>query len=868
MEANAKTDRSGRLNRSPGVGDPDGGHMGTSDQALETDNLTVPPEIAALGVEKRQLYDRVREKLGLGDGRLDTETQHIGRYQIQRRIGRGGMGVVFVAHDPRLDRNVAIKLVSGRPMTNAQKLRSRLLREAQILAKLRHPNVVGVYDSGEHEDEVFLAMEYVEGDSLREWQRSETRTLRQLLSLYIEAGRGLAAAHDKGIIHRDFKPDNVFVAKDGHARVGDFGLAGLLAEPDPLDVRDPCTTSQESQFPLVSITQTGELLGTLGYMAPEQVRGGELDDRSDQFAFCVSLWESVTAVKPFGGRTRREVLEAMERREPQGAGDMPPWLRRVLRTGLAAEPGQRHPSMATLVRALEAGVDRRSRWLRRGGLVLAISIGAVGSGAVFFDQAQRRVCSHATEIADVRGGKAWLELRERVPAATADELDSIANRLQVESSKVCRLGNPAQAQRLERAIHRLEGLTHVRPEGVHRTLDELQRSLVDDAAPEPITDSVFALLLRAEQQGDEGGFDEAIATASEALRLSKSAVDRTEALLVLGRLRMFSGDHSGALRDFHVARNAADAAAYDDARLRANLLATRTIIMRQEQIELGEEYLEVARAILERRHEPQFSLRRTELLELEATVSKRRGRYDEAASTMRSVVARRVIHGTRNETATALVGLGTVEEFRGRFDRAELLYRLGLIIVPGELEASHNLGRLLVNLSQKQEEARRLLEDVAQRSADLRLTATTSRLQLALGLDEPDDVDRLAVTLEEQLESGGPGTPRHRIEAWMFLALAHARRGSRDAALTRAVDHVQRLLDDPTSAEAQLEMARLELSVASTSLPNDVRAARRYATKGVERLMSLPESPERASLIQYHESLLTEIGAKGGSESD
>src|SRR5204863_3155819 len=187
------------------------------------------------------------------------------------------MGVVLRAYDPQLDRKVAVKLLrtSGLSARDAAGLRSRLLREAQAMARLSHPNVLPVHDSGQHGDQVFVAMELVDGSTLREWMGAKRRLRRQILAAFVSAGRGLAAAHQAGLVHRDFKPDNVLVGRDGRVCVTDFGLA--QADLGAAVVRGKVAVD-------APLTRTGLLAGTPAYMAPEQLRGERVDARSDQFA--------------------------------------------------------------------------------------------------------------------------------------------------------------------------------------------------------------------------------------------------------------------------------------------------------------------------------------------------------------------------------------------------------------------------------------------------------------------------------------------------------------------------------------------------------------------------------------------------------
>jgi tetratricopeptide (TPR) repeat protein len=294
----------------------------------------------------------------------------VGRYIVQSQLGEGGMGIVYAAHDPELDRPVAIKLLHRN--TQLDSARERLLREARALAKLSHPNIVSVFDVGTHQEQrAFLALELIDGESLTVWL-AKPRHWREILGVFALAGRGLAAAHAAGIVHRDFKPDNVLVASDGRVCVSDFGLARAVSQV-PATTPGPITGTVEP-----SLTRTGTLLGTPSYMAPEQLAGKSADEKSDQFSFCVALWEAVHREHPFGKRSWDELVAAVSagRIAPVPASTrVPARLRRVLRTGLAVDPAHRYPSMGALLAALRRVAQRRSRWIV-GGMVAGAIVAA------------------------------------------------------------------------------------------------------------------------------------------------------------------------------------------------------------------------------------------------------------------------------------------------------------------------------------------------------------------------------------------------------------------------------------------------------------------------------------------------------------
>jgi hypothetical protein len=305
----------------------------------------------------REIAAAAREMLG-GSGddlRLSPGTR-VGRYEIVHWLGAGAMGTVYAAHDPDLDRRVALKLL--RADVGSDPLRARLSREAKAMARLSHPNVMTVHDVGAHGSRFFVAMELVAGGTLRGWLAERPRSWREVVGIFTEAGRGLASAHSAGLVHRDFKPDNVLVGSDGRVRVTDFGLARALrseGEPDHgrIGSRGPGVDALGA-----SITRTGALIGTPAYMAPEQLRGETADARSDLFSFCVALYEALFGERPFDGPNipaLRRATEAGEVRSVPAGSEVPSAVRDVVLTGLRPNPADRPDSMARLLDDLEAG---------------------------------------------------------------------------------------------------------------------------------------------------------------------------------------------------------------------------------------------------------------------------------------------------------------------------------------------------------------------------------------------------------------------------------------------------------------------------------------------------------------------------------
>jgi eukaryotic-like serine/threonine-protein kinase len=367
--------------------------------------------------------------------------EQIGRFVVRRQLGAGGMGIVYAAFDPALDREVAVKLLR-RDRFRPEQLEAageRLRLEAQTAAKLAHPNVVTIFDVGTHDERVYLAMELVDGPSLQQWIKETARPWREVLAMFFQAGRGLAAAHGVGLLHRDFKPTNVLVGGDHRPRVVDFGLAHFGAVPGGAvhlpdgealstasgrrgDADDAITTMGDapgwdaassgvfepqlgdSLVPSVSITgsvsglwesrdrveittsspglgnsishmdapaggthdarhtmtgdapatATGLFVGTPAYMAPELFTGAGADARTDQFAFCVALYEALWGQRPFAGHTAREIAANVVagHMRPIPRSRIPGWLRTIVLRGLAVDPDQRHASVKSMLAAI------------------------------------------------------------------------------------------------------------------------------------------------------------------------------------------------------------------------------------------------------------------------------------------------------------------------------------------------------------------------------------------------------------------------------------------------------------------------------------------------------------------------------------
>jgi serine/threonine protein kinase/tetratricopeptide (TPR) repeat protein len=399
---------------------------------------TLELKLGALKPDSRQLEQehartQVSEKL-FG---ATLQPVKIDRFVLLDRVGRGSMGVVYSAYDPQLDRRVAVKLLVPERLGSSRSARDRLLREAQGLARLAHPNVVAIHDVGVFDDQVYIVMEFVLGQNLRAWREAGSRSWRDILAVYAQAGRGLAAAHAAGLVHRDFKPENALMGEDGRVRVLDFGLVRGRYDDRASDERvsddgpggehpgsaepggqpvDRASTIEVGAGPPMLVgaevlradldqpmTATGTLMGTPAYMPPEQLTGARAGPASDQFSFCVALYEALYGQRPFAGNTLRELrdnLLAGRIREAPRSTRVPGWVLPIVRRGLAVDPDERHPSMAALLAALGRDPVRGRLWVTAATALAALALVWTN----FYSRAQSPViapCSGADqEIAD------------------------------------------------------------------------------------------------------------------------------------------------------------------------------------------------------------------------------------------------------------------------------------------------------------------------------------------------------------------------------------------------------------------------------------------------------------------------------------
>ncbi len=389
----------------------------------------------------------------------------VDRYVVLRRVGAGGMGVVYAAYDPQLDRKVALKLLRTGIGIAEGEAKARLVREAQAIAQLSHPNVVAVYDVGNtREGDVYLAMEFVEGDTLTQWLHRWERPWRDTLDVFREAGRGLSAAHSSGLLHRDFKPDNVLVGSDGRVRVTDFGLARSLVTGHTDDsVRFALTAAGPLR---VTLTATGAVMGTPRYMAPEQLRGADVSAAADQFSFCVALYEALYGVHPIAGDTAVKMVEENARAQPPPEDSTaPPWLWPVLARGLDPQPHKRFPSMAALLVELTPPQPspRRRTYIAMAGAA-ALVLGGAAAATVLapkpeFDNTkiavlEQQVIELQTALAETERERGILIARVEDAQGDREKIERLVNELVVKTQRIQELETELQsiAKKLPRPL--------------------------------------------------------------------------------------------------------------------------------------------------------------------------------------------------------------------------------------------------------------------------------------------------------------------------------------------------------------------------------------------------------------------------------
>ena len=623
---------------------------------------------------------------------LPVPGDKVGRYTIVDDLGAGAMGVVYLAWDPELDRELAIKLVQPQPGSAEDELvQQRMLREGRALARIDHPNVVRVFDVGRWQGALFVAMERVRGCSLREWL-ARPRTPAEIVDVFARCADGLAAAHDAGVVHRDVKPENVIVDELGRPRVTDFGLAITDAVPHD-DIRTAPTGP--IAVTAVQLTRTDGIVGTPAYMAPEQHRGGA-DGRSDQFALCIALVEALTGERPFTAET----LE--ERRAPIARGvdlPVPHWLRRVLARGLAVDPEARYPSMSAFARALR----RRPRWPRAAAAAAAI---VVASGLVLW-QRGGDACDGATASFD----RAWHGDRiERIAAAFASSgkpfaapaweytrsvVDRYATDWRKQRVAACRAEQTAVVRCLERRAIELDAVLARWEQGTIETLaaapyaadalgapEACQHPELDPLPAKPTERARLAAIEKrfyAAQADDLAGNAVAASAAMQALlpELETLPVLRAEALYTLAATQRELGRPKQAREHLVAAIATAEAAGATRTKARAWMSLAELADEAAVRPEDARDALRFSDAVLAQLGHPEsLALEREVAVGL---VALRAGEHAAAIEALRaSLAGKRPLEPAERTRrlqilARALIAAGKIEDALVELERAEQL---------------------------------------------------------------------------------------------------------------------------------------------------------------------------------------------------
>jgi tetratricopeptide (TPR) repeat protein len=648
---------------------------------------------------------------------LETGTP-VGRYLVLEKVGSGGMGVVYAAYDPQLSRKVALKLLrpSDTP-ADREPERIRALREAQSMASVTHPNVITVHDVGTFEGEVFIAMELVEGQSLNQWLRATPRPWSLVLATFLKAGRGLAAAHRAGLVHRDFKPDNVLLGRDGRVLVTDFGLAH-----QPVDAITPALTGQSRVAS--TLTRTGARVGTPAYMSPEQHRGAPTTAQSDQFSFCVALYEGLYGERPFAGLAIDPLNEAIDQgrvRPAPKSSPVPRWVRALLLRGLKANPMERFPQIDVLLDALESAPRVRRRAKMAAAIALVIVAGAaalvqrLNARAALCLQGGRRL----TGIWDADRQRAIEQalLATHLPyaadawAGTARALNAYSSDWLAMHREACEATRIRGEQSDEVLSLRMQCLDHRLSE--LRTLSNLLTT-ADPAMAERATQSAFGLsevsdcaevdaLLASRakpKHGDEERVEQVrqqIEQARVLLRLGKYDTARTqalegaagarkvqfapliaEALFELGNAQSATAEAEEAAKTLYEAADLA-AMARDD-RMLANVWMQLSTVLGVDlaKPELGHAWARAAAAAIAR-HGGDGALEAT-LAQKLGQLASREGNLNESLLQRRRALAlRKKLYGDDDPlVAKVHSGLGKALAQLGQFDEAVIEYQRAL----------------------------------------------------------------------------------------------------------------------------------------------------------------------------------------------
>jgi tetratricopeptide (TPR) repeat protein/predicted Ser/Thr protein kinase len=847
---------------------------------------SLPPDIITLELELGAPLPGP-ETVGHEDGASDlphvTARRRLGRFSVLGVVGRGAMGTVLEAYDDTLARTVALKLLHGRV---DELRRDRLLREAQALAQLSHPNVVQVYEVGLVEDQMFIAMELVEGDTLRKWQR-QRRPWREVVVAYLQAGRGLAAAHARGLVHRDFKPENCIIGENGRVRVLDFGLArGSKSAEEPTR---PIVHPAENSALQLRMTQSGKVLGTLSFLPLQQLMGRPADAKSDQFSFCVSLYEALYGVLPFSDRSLDALISAQRAQElqpvPRGHR-VPRRLRRVLLRGLATLPEERWPSMEALLAALER-LQAPHRWPVAATLVVGFGAGAV----VFAETRAEEPCHDGRAALEGTWGPADHAAVEAAYLGSGhEEAPRLLERVQAELD-----GYTAEWVRMHEESCRATFVRHEQPEAVleqgmrclqrhHGRLratidaladvstaaDALERtalpfklptlsSCAEPDAAEPSLalpsepkerERVLALrheVDRANTLAEAGAMGPALEVATAAVDDARGMGHEAvlaEALETLGRLQTMGGAAAAAEQTLQEAIGVA-AGAKDDTMAARAWSTLIYAVMAQDELDRGLSLRFAAFAAVDRAEDP---VARAWLLNNLGTLHGQRGEHDVARQHFEQALAvkQQVVGPDHLDTGIAWINLGLALKEERRLDEAAEAFEYGRSIVTSTVGESHLIMAFvetgLGHVRQLQQDLPRALEH-QRRALEIRERALgPNHLLVAKSLEhlgktelrqgELDGaVEHLRRALDFYERAGGSGNAKVGVSC-VWLAEAELGRGRRNEARALA-ERALGLLGPAAGRPEERARASFVMARALEREPTEVARARMYAEQAL-----------------------------------
>ena len=719
-------------------------------KSVDPDDVTAPTQVDVPVAHARPTAEPAE---------LATGTS-IGRYLVIGRLGAGGMGVVYTAFDPELDRKVAIKFLKD---VRSEAAQHRLLREAQALARLSHPNVVAVHDTGTHRGHVFIALELVEGSTLKEWLAAGEKIWQEIVAACLAAGRGLAAAHEKDIIHRDFTPNNILMGRDGRIAVTDFGLARPTSYPSPGAVPDDRDDGQSGSTELnTPLTQTGSVVGTPGYIAPEQYLGGAIDARSDIYSFAVTLYEALYRQRPFRGKgeeLRAAVLRGTV--EPPRATRVPRRIHQALERALAVDPANRPASMDHFIAELARDpAATRRRMLVGAGIVAALFAAFAGFWAMtrtedstcrgleraldgVWDPARRQAIESAflaigapfarqalkSVAATIdRQATRWVGMRRdacedtRVRGEQTEEVLSLRmqclDRRLAELSALVRLLAGADKAMVTGAVDAASALRDL------STCADVEALL----APVPLPDApdvrrrardLEARLAEVKALLDAGRYKDASTRAAPVLEEAQRLGHRplvAEAMELRGVALDRTGDLEGAVSTLSEAVWTGTAARHDEVAARAATRLTYVVGYEQANVDRGMEWARQAEAVLERTGRTHDLAYADMLMEKGRATYKANGYQAALALFGRAKTLRASLLGEDHHlVAQSLNSMGVVLKELGRFDEARAALERSLAISTATLGESHpvttkalaNLG-LLLDAQGRDEEAEKV----------------------------------------------------------------------------------------------------------------------------------------------------------------